>query len=75
MRCARGVESRRGCGVAPTSLFGGGWSGIRDISSFARVRLSGFPSEKGDEAAEKFLWENAKAAYKWFDCSAEVTQK
>ena len=30
---------------------------------------------KGDEAAEKCLWENAKAAYKWFDCPAEVTKK
>ena len=62
-------------GWPPQVSIGGGWSGIRDPSSFVRVRLSGSPMMKGDEAAEKYLWENAKAAYKWFDCPAEVTKK
>ena len=46
----------------PVSDCAGGFKAATDI-------VKAFFAEKGEEAAEKYFWKNAKAAYKWIDRS------
>ena len=57
-------------------VYGSNWPNVEQIGPYSQelAITSGYFREKGDEAAEKFLWGNAKSAYKWVDRSAEVTQ-
>ena len=58
-------------------VYGSNWPNVEQIGPYSQelAITSGYFREKGDDAAEKFLWRNAKAAYKWIDRSSEVTQK
>ena len=58
-------------------VYGSNWPNVEQIGPYSQelAVTSGYFREKGDEAADKFLWGNARVAYKWVDRSAEVTQK
>ena len=58
-------------------VYGSNWPNVEQIGPYSQelAITSGYFREKGDEAADKFLWGNARVAYRWVDRSAEVTQK
>ena len=57
-------------------LYGSNWPNVEQIGPYSQELAisSAYFREKGDDVSEKFLWRNAKAAYKWVDRTAEVTQ-
>ena len=58
-------------------MYGSNWPNVEQIGPYSQELAisSAYFREKGDEVSEKFLWRNARAAYKWVDRSTEVTQK
>ena len=58
-------------------VYGSNWPNVEQIGPYSQelAITSGYFREKGDDASEKFLWGNARAAYRWVDRSTEVTQQ
>ena len=58
-------------------VYGSNWPNVEQIGPYSQELgiTSAYFGEKGGDAAEKFLWGNAKTAYKWIDRSQEVSQQ
>ena len=58
-------------------MYGSNWPNVEQIGPYSQelAITSGYFREKGDAAAEKFLWRNGKAVYKWIDRSREAAQR
>ncbi len=54
-------------------IYGSNWPNVEQIGPYSQELgiASAYFGEKGDAAAEKFFWRNAKTAYKWVDRSSE----